>query len=267
MLARAIRNENAIEPNMLRNRQRDERYRNLPAVGTVPFPKLKCEAEGASRSPLTLLPRVSQSPFLVPPPSGGYGFPTGSNWMEVGATKILSKVYGPQRKRQQRQFTDFAELEVSVKYCSYASKEERYPYKNQEEANILAQRVQEVLKKVILLDRYPNSMIEVVILVVEQDGNVFSSCMNSAMMSLVNGGIEVKDMNIHCEFGYLDDHTILLDPCPSEQLQCIRVLSIGICYHQQCITYYTCTGKDISIQQVLPIALDMVQQLSPLIFP
>lgn len=60
----------------------------------------------------------------------------------------------------------------------------------------LARQIETALVPCILLDRFPKSIIEIHVLIIESDGNELCCCINGTSLALINSGIDMVDLGV-----------------------------------------------------------------------
>ncbi|CAF0825431.1 unnamed protein product [Adineta ricciae] len=125
----------------------------------------------------------------------------GSSYIELASTKVTCAIYGP-RETSSSSDESYSKclLETSIKFSPFGRQKRIDPllvqYDNDddcEEAE-LCSRLEEALLPCILLHKYPKSQIDIIIDVIEDDGqHLLSAIILSATVALIDACIELYD--------------------------------------------------------------------------
>lgn len=125
----------------------------------------------------------------------------GSSYIELSSTKVTCAIYGP-RETSSSSDESYSKclLETSIKFSPFARQKRIDPllvqYDNDddcEEAE-LCSRLEEALLPCILLHKYPKSQIDIIIDIIEDDGqHLLSAIILSATVALIDACIELYD--------------------------------------------------------------------------
>ena len=80
-----------------------------------------------------------------------------------------------------------------MKLASFAGDTRKTPGQSDEE-RAWAAALEATLGAVVLLEKYPKSVIDVFVLIVERDGSVLAASINAGSLALANAGIEMRDL-------------------------------------------------------------------------
>lgn len=140
----------------------------------------------------------------------------GSAQFTCGSTKILAAVYGPgPSKIPSRERLDQAVIVVVFKQARYThSSSSCSKMTNREMERFLI----DSFSACICVHKYPKTIIEIVLQVIQADGSVLGNSINAAVLALMDAGIEMKSIPIGttCLIGK-DNTILLLDPCGQEE--------------------------------------------------
>ena len=118
----------------------------------------------------------------------------GSCYMEAAGTKVLCSIYGPSAGSPDlREYSDSGKFVCDFKFAPFAT-EERRPAGQGDDERDLSTAVTEAFSHVILLEKYPKSIINAYITVLEAAGGVLGVAICCASMALADAGIECKDL-------------------------------------------------------------------------
>ncbi|KAG8194072.1 hypothetical protein JTE90_003017 [Oedothorax gibbosus] len=141
---------------------------------------------------------------------------TGSAYIECGKTKIICSVNGPRDVLHKNESSAKGQLFCEFKYAMFSCTE-RQPYMPTDEEQAISKTIQDALEPVILLHKFPKSRLDIIILVLEDDGGAISSAITCAGAALSNAGVEMYDLPIGCSLVHCDSQ-FLVDPTANEEL-------------------------------------------------
>ncbi|MEM0437929.1 MAG: exosome complex exonuclease Rrp41 [Candidatus Micrarchaeia archaeon] len=140
----------------------------------------------------------------------------GSAYVEWGDNKVVAAVYGP-RECLPRHDADPYKAKLSVRYVMspFASKDEHGRSGPNRRSIELSMVLREALSNVVMLELYPNAMIDVFIEVLQASGGTRCAALVAASVALANAGIPMKDLPVAVAAGKIDGE-ICLD-CGKEE--------------------------------------------------
>ena len=114
----------------------------------------------------------------------------GSAYIESDNVKVMTGVYGP-RQAQTGEFSATCEVRCTVKVASFASADrpQRVSSHSTHEEKQLQLLLASALEKTIMLSKYPKSVIDVNVMVMESDGDVLTSAITCGSLALASAGI------------------------------------------------------------------------------
>ncbi|MBN1786097.1 MAG: exosome complex exonuclease Rrp41 [Candidatus Methanofastidiosa archaeon] len=139
----------------------------------------------------------------------------GSAYIEWGNNKIFAGVYGP--KEVIPRFlarNDRAYLRCKYSMTPFSVEERKRPGPDRRSVEI-GKVTTGALAPAILLENYPNSMIEILIDVMQADAGTRCAGITAATLALVDAGIPMRGLVSACAAGKVDDE-IVLDLCKEE---------------------------------------------------
>ena len=127
----------------------------------------------------------------------------GSASFKAGSTHVLCGVYGPIAPKLSVQ-EDWSKATLSVIMTQAQSHE-----------SMLSQ----VLEGCILVEKFPRTVIEIVVQVVQDDGSVLACAIHAIVCALMDAGIPMRHLPIAttCCFVASNDDTLQLDPIKEEE--------------------------------------------------
>ncbi|EDO17923.1 hypothetical protein Kpol_1010p39 [Vanderwaltozyma polyspora DSM 70294] len=152
----------------------------------------------------------------------------GSSYLEQGNNKIVTLVKGPQEPilRSQLDATK-ASLNITVNITKF-SKMERSKSSHKNERRVLEMQTALVrtFEKNVMLHLYPRTLIDIEIHVLQQDGGILGSLINSITLALIDSGIAMYDYVSAISIG-LYDTTPLLDVNTLEE-NAMSTVTLGV---------------------------------------
>jgi len=146
------------------------------------------------------MPAAGQ-PLVVRPinaQTGAIRSGVGSAVFEVGSTRVVCAVYGPQVDARQ-EFSERGRLACEVKVAAFArpARSASAPPTGAEESAFAAE-LHTALSPSLRLDAYPKSSWQLCAFVVEDDGSALPALINCASLALADAGIQMFDMVAAC---------------------------------------------------------------------
>jgi len=117
----------------------------------------------------------------------------GSATFRSGSTQVLASVHGPIAPRlPHHEAFDGAQVSVAIKSCGTAAASAAATTTMHESE--WSDLIRRVLEASIVLERYPRSVIQVVLTVLSSDGSVLGTCVHAAVSAVMDAGIELRFM-------------------------------------------------------------------------
>lgn len=131
---------------------------------------------------------------------------SGSAYLEWGGNKVIAGVYGP-KECFPRHMSNPYKARLSCRYVMspFASKDEHGRSGPNRRSIELSKVLREALEGVVMLEKYPKSMIEVFIEVLQASGGTRCASLVAASVALANAGIPMKDLPIAVAAGKIED--------------------------------------------------------------
>lgn len=145
----------------------------------------------------------------------------GSAYIEAGSTKVVVAIYGP-RQTERLEYSERGRLKVDLRYSAVCCPDPERHRRSSEEKDA-SQSVHTSLEASIRLDKYPKSVIDVVIFVLDADGGVMPLAITCASLALAHAGVEQYGLVAACSAVKLPldtasaDDCIVLDPTEEEE--------------------------------------------------
>ncbi|MDE1850267.1 MAG: exosome complex exonuclease Rrp41 [Candidatus Micrarchaeota archaeon] len=142
--------------------------------------------------------------------AGGLKNAAGSAYLEWGNNKVIAGVYGP-KEALPKHTQDPEKAVVKCKYsmAPFSSLEEHNRSGPNRRAIEISKVTREVFEKVILLEDFPGSEIDIYIEVLQSDGGTRAAGITCAAVALAMSGIPMTDLPYATSVGKVGDHMIL----------------------------------------------------------
>lgn len=157
--------------------------------------------------------------------------------------------YGP-RPAIGLDYADRGTLHCEVKYASWASAQRGQARQYEKEERALAATLEKCFHTAIDLARYPKSLIDINLLVLEDDGAVLAHAINATSLALVDAAIHLFDLVTASAVGALHNR-LLLDPDRDEESQLTGTLTLA---------YMTAVQRVAQVEQSGELQIDLVVQ-------
>jgi len=133
----------------------------------------------------------------------------GSAYIEMGRNKIVAAVYGPREMHPHR----FAKPDRAVLRARYAMapfsvhpRTSPAPSRRDKEISMV---MRNALEPAVFLERYPRSVVDVYVEILQADGGTRCASVNAAAVALVDAGIPMRDLVASCAAGKWDGKVVL----------------------------------------------------------
>lgn len=138
----------------------------------------------------------------------------GSAYVEAGGTKIIAAVYGP-RQTEKAKYSEKGRLKCDLRYTSVTSPDPERHARSSEEKEP-SQQMHRALEVSVRLDKYPKSVIDVFVMVLDSDGGVLPLAITCGSLALAHAGIEMFDLVAACSATTIAQ-SVYLDPTAAEE--------------------------------------------------
>jgi exosome complex component MTR3 len=156
----------------------------------------------------------------------------GSSLLELGGTKVLCSVHGP-RSGARVDFSESAVLQCEFKFATFCSASFDQQHMQDDEDRKLSLALQQALSAAVLLDRYPKSVIDVSVLVLQSSGSALAAAITAASVALAAAGIAMRDV-VTCAtvavLGSDADAALALDPDENDERadRCAGLVTVAL---------------------------------------
>ncbi|MFB6208318.1 MAG: exosome complex exonuclease Rrp41 [Candidatus Nanohaloarchaea archaeon] len=133
----------------------------------------------------------------------------GSAMVEVGNTRVVASVFGPQELHPKHlQEADRAVIKMRYNMAPFSVDDRMRPGPNRraKEIGLVAKKA---LEPVIELERFPNAGIDISMEVVESDGGTRATGITAAALAVADAGIPMKGLVSSCAAGVVDGEVVL----------------------------------------------------------
>eukprot|EP00037_Helgoeca_nana_P029990 m.366161 g.366161 ORF g.366161 m.366161 type:complete len:279 (-) comp28092_c0_seq12:2147-2983(-) len=206
-----------------------DRYRNTGPLTAIPWRSLlptdgageAVRAGTATASASAAAARARARPAdqgrQVYAKTGVVGRARGSAYVECGNTKVTVAVYGPRDLLRTREYLSIGKLDCEFKYAPFSAVERRAHVQDDEEKEAAAMVV-EALATSVRLEKYPKSLIDLHVTVLEDDGSVLAAAITCSALALADAGIEMTDLVASASVAVVDGEPVV-DPASAEEGQ------------------------------------------------
>ncbi len=133
----------------------------------------------------------------------------GSAMFKSGKTIAIAAVYGPKKMHPQHQQNPLkGTLRCDYSMISFSVSDRIRPGRNRRAMEI-SEITKWALEPVLLLDDYPNQVVDVFINIIQADAGTRCAGINAAAMALAHAGIPMKDMISSVSMGKLDKQLVV----------------------------------------------------------
>jgi len=133
----------------------------------------------------------------------------GSALFSFGDTIAIAAVYGPRKMHpQHQQNPEKGTLRCDYKMISFSVEDRIRPGPNRRSSEI-SKVTDWALEPVLLLDRYPNSVIDVYINIIQANASTRCAGINAAALALAHAGIPMKNLVSSVSIGKLDKNLVV----------------------------------------------------------
>lgn len=146
----------------------------------------------------------------------------GSCYLEAGWSKVLVSIYGPRPDAKASHFSETGRLECTVKLASFCGVPAAELEQREKDLPVA---IRPALEAALQLTRFPKSVVDVCVLVLEQDGDVVAPAITCASLALADAGIDMFDLVAACTVVKTDEGGMIVDPQGSEAVGTGRSLT------------------------------------------
>lgn len=141
-----------------------------------------------------------------------------TTYLQMGQNKILVNIDGPKEPANANKSKidqDKAILDININVTKFSKVNRQVSTNNNNLPDKQTQEwefeVKKLFEKIIIMESYPKSIINVAVTVLQQDGGILASIINCVSIALMNNSIQVYDIVTACSVGVVDQMHFLLD--------------------------------------------------------
>jgi len=139
---------------------------------------------------------------------------SGSAYLECGQTKIICSIYGPRSTEQSKLgYSEKGAVQCDLKFAPFAAKQHRDRGQGGDE-KVLSQFVKQAVESAIQLERFPKSVIDVFLVVLEDAGGVSSAAVTCVCLALADAGIDLIDLVVGSSVSCYGNGELVAHPSP-----------------------------------------------------
>jgi exosome complex component RRP41 len=133
----------------------------------------------------------------------------GSCYLEWGQNKIFAAVYGPNECIPKwSSDSEKAVVKYNYRMASFSVPDRKNPKPGRRELEI-SKVSAEALEKVILLERYPGTQIEIEVEIIDSNAGTRVAALTAASIALADAGIPMKELVSSCGVGKAGGHVMV----------------------------------------------------------
>jgi len=156
---------------------------------------------------------------------------SGSAWIQVGRTQVVCGVYGPREQQTGRAaFSADGTLTCELSFAPFAAapgaRKERDALRA--ERQDLSAAVRRALEPSVQLHRFPKSVLDVFVLVLQDDGSVLPAAVTCAAAALAAAGVELYDVAAGCASAQLPGGAVVLDPDAAQEAEAEALWNVAL---------------------------------------
>ncbi|KAL9058617.1 MAG: hypothetical protein Q9162_001624 [Coniocarpon cinnabarinum] len=127
----------------------------------------------------------------------------GSAYFEMGNTKVICTIHGPEEssRRAQGAGGTEAQVHVEINIAGFSGNDRTKRSKNDKRNAELQHTISRAFSTQCFTHLYPHSTINVTLHVLTQDGSLLAACINAATLALVDAGIPMQHYISACTAG------------------------------------------------------------------
>lgn len=189
----------------------------------------------------------------------------GSAYLEFGGNKVLAAVYGPKEsyiRRLLKPNTGVIKCRYNMSPFSVGDRKRPGPDRRSSE---ISKITAEALRPALMLERFPRSLVDIYIEVIEAEGGTRCAGITAAAVALADAGVPMNDIPVACAAGKVDDE-VVLDLSEVEDKEGQADVPVAIMPRTGDITLLQTDGNltEEEFEKALQMAIDGCRQISKL---
>eukprot|EP01083_Nonionella_stella_P073791 199761_1 len=176
----------------------------------------------------------------------------GSAYIEMNNTKVIAAVYGP-RHNSKTSVGERGRLTCDFKYAPFASANRRKRGQGPDE-RCASKWLREALAPCVMMHKYPKSIVEVFVIVLEADGGELAAATMCSSLALAEAKVEMCDLVVANQVA-LRDSQIMMDPTLEEHTSSDACLTLSYAPNSKEVTNIEQSGfvKQEQLQEMYKI--------------
>eukprot|EP00808_Paulinella_micropora_P018866 g80357.t1 len=130
----------------------------------------------------------------------------GSAYVEVEATKVICSIYGP-RQIKQGDFKEQGQFLCDFRYAPFGKDHRSGPRTAQERET--SSLIENALSVSIQLEKFPKSVVEAYVVVLEDGGGVIAAAITCVSLALADAGIDLYNLVSACQVARVGSSTLV----------------------------------------------------------
>ena len=170
----------------------------------------------------------------------------GSATCELGKTKVVCSIHGPRPRRQlgRAEFSGKGAIDVEATYAPFSHKDSQSREELEQSARQLAMFLENCLQSSVQLSKFPKSVLDVYVSVLEDDGSSFACAALAASYALAKTGVEMTDLVTCCTMYLTDSGEIGVDPDSSTERNAKALCTVGFLGQGEQVVAYELASTD-----------------------
>eukprot|EP00128_Syssomonas_multiformis_P002991 Colp12_sorted_trinity150504_noHs@34953 len=171
---------------------------------------------------------------------------SGSAYLEMGNTKTLTG----------QQFSAQGKIQCEFKFAPFAGVQ-RCGYTPDAQEKELSLFMAQALEQAVRLDKFPKSVLDIYVTVIQNDGAAFAAAINCASLAIASAGVEMYDLVAACG-AVVHGNSIVLDASLSEESTQDGAVHVAFLPALSDVTFMLQTGqlKENAVKETLESCLD-----------
>lgn len=134
----------------------------------------------------------------------------GSAYLEWGGNKVIAGVYGPRQCLPKHLSNPYrAVIKYRYNMAPFSVDDRKRPGPDRRSTEI-SKISAEALERVLMVENFPNTMIEIYVEVLQADAGTRCAALTAASVALADAGLPMRDLIVSCAAGKIND-TVVLD--------------------------------------------------------
>eukprot|EP00871_Galdieria_phlegrea_P004367 jgi/Galph1/4931/GphlegSOOS_G3538.1 len=204
-----------------------------------------------------------RSPFLA---TGLVADATGSGYVEIGHTKVFASVQGPRPPIRSKSLDLNLKGNINCEvlhsvFCKPLGKSQTNSVVDEE--RLLSLRIVRIFDPIVRLEKYPKCSLYIFILIVEDDGSLFSAMTLATSLALADASIEMSSIVSSATVAVNKGKEWLVDPDDRETEAATGLVTVSLPLNtpRLCETYYTGRLSSEELLSATQLAIQVAQSV------